>query len=75
MDNKIICITCGNGFLSKYLLNEHSRKYHTFKECDGCGKSIAASHFKRHTSTHVKKKEDTFNCDTWGGHPEWNKTF
>ena len=35
MDNKSICTTCGNGFLNKYLLNEHNRKYHTFKECDG----------------------------------------
>ena len=32
-DNESTCTTCGN-FQNKYLLANHTRKFHMFKECD-----------------------------------------
>ena len=64
-DKESTCTTCGNDFRNKFLLADHTRKYHTVKECEECGKEFTATHLKRHMLTHEKNEEGkTLNCNT-----------
>ena len=66
VDNKSSCVTCGNDFKNKFLLETHIKRHHNFKVCLSCGIEVTSANLARHLKTHEKIEEKTLNCDTCG---------